>query len=1124
MALFGGDLHHGLLGGYEFRHRRSSTNGFGHAPGGVEREHEVRLFDVDLHHFVPAELPIVEDRVALALTWTRADWRQGAYRAVAARAPLPWDVERGRGFPLAGEPSETRAPEGAEESDVEAHHFSSLAELSMGRTGCKVGRSSMLDWTPRRIFLTTLFVGLLTLGGLGAYLYRRGEGATEAADMRAHPLQVRLELAVEQGVSGPDASGWVDAEFVAYRELEGGAYGVAVRATATQKGPQFSLFPGSYWLIGRVKGFARVEFPVVVTDQDITRHWVLEPAHQLTVEVKREVEGTYEPFPDATVLITPSLDVSMFAPSDPNLDNLSQAVPFGSLSPADGRVSIQDLPRGPYRVRVFARGYEPYEATTQADVLVVLRPVEALKVVVLRDSKPVEGARVHVVGVGAWPPRTLLSGPGGAVTVVGLRAGRYGLTAEHGEFVSATPSFVELSSGAGEREIHLELAPARELLIHVRSKQKEPVGQARLTFAPHSPYESARRGETDATGLFRAHPLSQLEGTVQVAALGYVPQNVEVRGQSSLIIELERGGTLRGRVVDDEGNPVPSAQIRVAGTDGAGQPILLAFDPLCTRDTHFEWAESQSQVLVPAGELGVLLGPVPPIPLRAGGPGPCPTATSLQPSRMVSDASGRFVVTGVPPGEVVALAVHPDYLSGRSRPSSLGAGASAELEIVLGRGTALVGRVVDHRDFPVAQALLRLSGKGYEQSALTTSDGSFRLAATPPEVSLRIFAPERPGRVALELRLGEKNRSEAERIVLPEPVEPVEIRVRDARGGPVELAQVVLRSLEAGAPWTETRFTDRSGSVRFEAARGIRAQLRVEAPGLGVHDFERRLGANELVELQPQLWVRGRVTAVRGRWPAAGALVRLNCEARTVTVLTDDAGGYRTGPLPPGRCRLQVEHPEYARASREVLLELGAHERDVELADVDLAEALAWRGEVVDESGAPVHGAIVSATPLPPFLPELRGAWPLGHVLTDAEGHFELLAEDVPTLRLYGADGLHREGEWSGSSVDGRRGDVHILLRSRETVAPDVVATVLIGLKAEGGKLFVELVLPSHEGTRALEKGDEILAIDGERPESLSEARQLLSGPAHTEVEVRVERLGRERTFRVRRELFYRGR
>src|SRR5690606_15194535 len=108
----------------------------------------------------------------------------------------------------------------------------------------------------------------------------------------------------------------------------------------------------------------------------VSRTLLLQDTHELTLELQPalQLEGTVvdderQPIPQATVLVSDD---------DP--------LPFGALTPENGVALFDRLGSGPYRVRVFARGYEAADRVeVDENLTVVLRKLGGLDIVV-RDA------------------------------------------------------------------------------------------------------------------------------------------------------------------------------------------------------------------------------------------------------------------------------------------------------------------------------------------------------------------------------------------------------------------------------------------------------------------------------------------------------------------------------------------------------------------------------------------------------------------------------------------------------------------------------------------------------------------------------------------------------------------
>jgi protocatechuate 3,4-dioxygenase beta subunit len=641
------------------------------------------------------------------------------------------------------------------------------------------------------------------------------------------------------------------------------------------------------------------------------------------------------------------------------------------------------------------------------------------------------------------------------------------------------------------------------------------------------------RGRTGADGKVTLGPIGPGPASVSASARGFVPRGAvpvpEVL-HGPVRIPLLPGGTLAGRVVDARGFPVDGATIEVIGTDLWGLPVaetplLSAFQRL-----HFAWALPGPTPLIPAGELGVMPGPVPPIPQ----PGQTDTAAlaAIAPSALegvepwVTRADGHFEATPVTPGRVRAIVRHPAYVEGMSKVVQLAPGGRAEVEVVLRVGGTLEGRVLDAAGMPVASARVDVSAlRGtLERTTVTASDGTFAFAAVPSSVEIAVARPEDFARMVLKrtVDVPEGGRTEVE-IILPEPREAVTVKVVDEDGRAVEAAQITLMSLDPVVPLRETHFTSSEGAVAIQQARGLDLRISAEAPGFtrAMQVVER---APELVQvtLRRGILVTGKVTAVRGRVFAAGASVVLVAEGVRRAAFADAEGGFRFSDVPAGPVRLVVSHPEYASAEVDVLIAATERaDRPRELEPIDLSEAGSAEGEVVDAEGQPVLGARVAAGFVPAYLP--AGALPAEVAVTDGKGRFTLgkLAPGPLELEAYHAQvgrGRVRARVDAGRTLSGLKIRLEAAASEDEPARPGGVA-VTLGARGGGGVVVVHVAEASEAERAGLEPDDVIVSIDGTEPASLNDARERLAGAPGSGVVLRVRRGSGEERLHVTREL-----
>lgn len=880
---------------------------------------------------------------------------------------------------------------------------------------------------------------------------------------------------------------------------------------------------GAIWVLGEADGFARASSQLVVEGGTRDVELRLEPAHSLELRVTDE---QHTPLASATVLVTGS-----------------DLLPFGALTDARGVATLTRLGSAPYSVKASAPGYE---SVTRSDVSktveLVLRRLGSISVHVKQsDGSPAAFASVEIGGATLWPARRTTADAKGDSRISGLLAGSYDLRASKEGQVSRVLVGVTLERGEA-RELTLELEPGRfvtALVTDDESPNPRLVPNADVVLAEEGLSTFPLRGRTGTDGKVTLGPISNGPATLSARAPDFVGSSmvaVPDAGSEPVHLTLPRGGSLRGEVVDARGFPVDGASIEVIGSDAAGLPIAETPQLLRFRRSHFSWALSGPPPLVSAGELGVMPGPIPPIPGRNSGLAAAAIDSAATPldggedlTPWTTDTSGRFVASPVTPGRVMALVRHPDFVEAVSAPVTLGPGAEASVKVTLLRGGSLEGRVKDVRDQPVEGAEVEVLAEHgtFERATVTASDGSFAFSALPTDVVVSVRRAENPTRVAkrVSLHIAEEKRETLE-IVLPAPREALAITVQDDRDEPLELAEVNVLSLDPTSPLRSTAFTDARGLVELPDARGLPLRVSLQAPG-----FSRRivqLDASSEAKLTFKLargaQVQGRVTALRGRRSVSGALVTASFQGSRKTATTDADGQYRIADVPLGPVKLQVSHPDFADAELSASVEdPGRRDRAFELPSIDLEEGGGVEGEVLDERGDPAAGARVAVGHAPSYLP--TGALPRGVAVTDAHGAFSLsgLSAGLVSLEAYLPDrgrGSTQVEVRGGRTRSGLRITLRALSAEPDAFAPGGVAVTLGERGASPGlEIVIVSVAPGSEAERAgLLPGDVVLGIDGEKPSSMHDARARLGGPLQSDVIVSVARASSVEKLPVLRE------
>jgi protocatechuate 3,4-dioxygenase beta subunit len=877
---------------------------------------------------------------------------------------------------------------------------------------------------------------------------------------------------------------------------------------------------GDAWVLAAAPGHARASARLALGPGWTRWEITLVPERALNVRVSDE-QGS--PIPRASVLVTAE---------DP--------LPYVATTKDDGHARVARLPPGPYRVNVSAGGYESVEReAVTGDLSVSLRRLAGLEVTVeLSDGRPASGATVAIAGATLWPARRSTTDGQGKTRIAGLSAGAYDLQALLGDQISEPMVGFELDRGA-EANVTLVLGPGRSVTALVTDGDGERalvVANADVVLSPSGLGSFPLRGRTGTNGKVVLGPLASGPATLTARAEGFVtsplvPVPEEIT--EPVRVALLRGATIRGEVVDGRGFPVDGASIEIVGTDAYGMPV--AETPLLAafRSTHFSWALSGPAPMIPAGELGVMPGPVPPIPpAGASFNAMPPTAPSEPPPAVepwITRFDGSFVAAPVTPGRVRAIARHPDYVEGSSDLVTLGPGGEAKVKIVLRTGGILRGRVVDERGSAVDGAELEIASTTTSLVRYLQSepDGRFEFSALPAEVVVSVTRPGDARRVSVRRTVKVPEGETVEiTLELPAPRDAVRVAVEDGDGNPIELAEVTVLSLDPSVPLRETAFTDALGGVEFADARGLALRVLVEAPGHPrVAEVSDDAPEDITVVLPDGVLVEGSVTAVRGRNAVAGASVTLIASGSRRGTTTDADGHFRLSDVSPGRARLVVAHPDYAETAFEVeIAETGRRDRPLELPPVDLEEPGSVEGHVVDAEGNPVRGARVSAGIAQSYLP--AGALPTDVAVTDDDGRFTLthVAPGRRTLEAFSV--ISGRGSLSGVEVtSGRVTDrVRIELDSPSDEAAALgegnVAVTLGEGKVDGRlEIVVVAVAAGSEAERAgVTAGDVLANIDGAAPGSLKIARRKLSGRPGSDVLLELVRDGERVVLRVTRE------
>jgi len=420
------------------------------------------------------------------------------------------------------------------------------------------------------------------------------------------------------------------------------------------------------------------------------------------------------------------------------------------------------------------------------------------------------------------------------------------------------------------------------------------------------------------------------------------------KARTVVVLNLARGATVTGLVLDERGPPVAHVSLQISGLASDGSPLAVSA-------SQRQSTPAAGNRLEAAGELGVLRGPIPYPPLV---PLAVLAATAASTANgFLSDARGAFKITGLPGGKVLVTATHPDFAIGRSAEVTLTPGAVVDTRVILRRGVSVYGVVVDERGRGLGGAELTLDGA---ERGKTDKRGGFVLErlAEPGTLTARLSGYRSASLAVSPTELG------------PKPIELVLTSARgnilgqvlDERSMPLQGAIVRLR--ESGKGAVASASTDRSGRFSLEGlAPDETAHLVVEHPDFAPLETETQASdrASELrLTMQPGAGLDGTVRDERTGVVPPGLRLEVQSAGGTSQVTVERDGHFRSWGLRPGVATLRARAAGWVPVDLPLELVAGTRPRDITLRDlrVRLERGGRIQGRVVDDRGDPLSAEV----------------------------------------------------------------------------------------------------------------------------------------------------------------------
>ncbi len=696
-------------------------------------------------------------------------------------------------------------------------------------------------------------------------------------------------------------------------------------------------------------------------------------------------------------------------------------------SAADGHFIVEGLVPGRYRVRVTGTGL------LAAEVRFVPVPSDEARIVVARQvgiagtvtdgGKPVANAIVGIRGDAIGGALEVKTDSAGAFSVPNLPEGRYQVYAWQAALAARTIRVSRLGAGPFA-PIELRLEAGAIVVGRVIDRGEGTGLVAAIELRPSGDDQAPRYARSGEDGVFRIEGVPNGRWIADAYAPGYQsPGGVELdAGKGVPELALVRGAIVEGRVIDASGKPIAGATVR-AVTSGTS-PVETSAEVDQDRLRRFSGrtaapvldttiAMGSDPQLIARGELGVMVGPIPPLPPPGGqiaraaavvDPAAAGAGSVGEPPPLASDparasiwttaSDGRYRITGLATGKLSVLAVASGFAEGRSKAVTVNVGELAQnIDVTLTAGTFIVGRVSDQHGQPVIGAEVSAQPEvGSPSVNFADADGLYKIGPVSGQIELRATAY---GHVEVRRTITippSKAAADEHREDLTLEVADAMLvgTVADASGLPIGSAQLeVLVGSHGDA--SRRGVSNQDGTFSLDMLPRGHLRVRVTHPEYPAVELDAVASSTgERVRLVVPLGgaIEGALLDGSRGVPLAGVTLTAKGPGNAmIETSTEAAGRWKLGPVEKGHWKLEVKLPGYLPFAQELDVPAAARAGTTTVRDVriDLARGALVGGIVRDSRGQRVANAHVV----------VRSATSSGEGDADAKGEFRI--HDAPT-------------------------------------------------------------------------------------------------------------------------------
>lgn len=740
------------------------------------------------------------------------------------------------------------------------------------------------------------------------------------------------------------------------------------------------------------------------------------------------VDGTNAPVVGAVV--TAALEQ---APSIPGAAAGSGSAATAAAAPAtssDGRFAIDLDAPGRYRVKVTGPGLIPaelrYVPVPSDEARIVVARKVSIEGSVVDGGAPVPNANVGLRGEAIGGGIEIKTDAKGKFAFADLPEGRYQLFAWRDTLAARAVRVNRLGAGPFT-PVELSLEAAAIVVGRVVARDDQTTLPAAIELRPSGDDQAPRYARSGEDGTFRIEGVPHGKWIADAFSPGFISSGgVELEaGRGIVALELERGGVLEGRVVDRDGKPIANAAVR-ALAQIAGNPTPQEHSASVEADRLRRFSgriaapaqaigslgAAADPQLLPRGELGVMVGPIPPIPppgttvarpatmdvsyanALVGEPAPL---IGKDPSIWTTGPDGRYRIAGLAKGKHVVLAAAPGFAEGRSKQTAVDLGQRVDnVDVVLGPGTMIAGRVVDQHGVKVTGAQVHATPEvGFPVDGFTDQEGNYRLGPVTGQVDIVVSAfGHADVRRTIDLPPASGTTPDERRedfaLVVADAI--LSGTLDDATGVPVGGAQIEV--VASG----RIAVVNPDGTFSIDHLPAGPLRVRVTHPNYPVAELDATATPLERMKSRLRLPIGGGVEGVildgMSGGPLGGQVINAyGPNGATADTTSETTGRWKLGPLRPGAWKLSIEQPGYLAISREVVVPASRVPGETSVFDIrfDLVRGALLGGTVRDARGRRVVGATVTVQ-------ASSGDGPTATGTTDTQGEFRI--RDAPTGEL----------------------------------------------------------------------------------------------------------------------------